>query len=57
MFKDNVFDILDDWNDTVINIRENSKEIAIDLADELGCTFENAQELVSEWLEWVRRNS
>ncbi len=56
MFKDDVFDILDDWDDTVISIRENSKETAIDLADELGCTFENAQELVSEWLEWVRRN-
>ena len=49
MFKDDVFDILDDWDDSVINIRENSLETAIDLADELGITFESAQELVSEW--------
>ena len=54
MFKDTVFDILDEWNGTVINIRAHPKETAIDLADELGCTFENAQELVSEWL---RQNS
>jgi len=52
--KDRIFDLLDEWNDSVLNIRSNSLEAAIDLADELGITFENAQELVSEWL---RRNS
>ena len=50
MFKDDVFDLLDEWDDTVISIRGNPRKTAIDLADELGITFENAQELVSEWL-------
>ena len=56
--KDEAFALLDEWNDIVVNIRDDPDGIAADLADddELNISLEKAQELVSKWLDLHRAN-
>ena len=56
--KDEVFNLLDEWNDIVINIRDDPDGVAADLADDdvLSISLENARELVSKWLDLHRAN-
>ena len=54
--KDKTFDLLDEWNDTVVNIRGDPDGVAADLSDELGISLEKARELVSKWLDLHRAN-
>ena len=55
--KNEVFNLLDEWNDIVVNIRNDPDGIAADLADddELGISLEKARELVSKWLDTHRQ--
>jgi len=56
--KDEVFALLDEWNDIVVNIRNDPEGVAADLADDdvLGISLERARELVSKWLDLHRTN-
>ena len=54
--KDKTFDLLDEWNDTVVNIRGDPDGVAADLSDELNISLEKARELVSKWLDTHRAN-
>ena len=51
--KDEVFDLLDGWNDIVVKIRDDPDGIAADLADDdvLEISLKTARELVSKWLD------
>jgi len=53
--KNEVFNLLDEWNDIVVNIRNDPDGIAADLADELNISLEKARELVSKWLDTHRQ--
>ena len=55
--KNEVFNLLDEWNDIVVNIRNDPDGIAADLADddELNISLEKARELVSKWLDLHRQ--
>ena len=54
--KNEVFNLLDEWNDTVVNVRNDPAGVAADLADVLGISLEKARELVSKWLDTHRAN-
>ena len=56
--KDEAFVLLDEWNDTVVNVRNDPDGVAADLADDdiLGISLERARELVSKWLDLHRAN-
>ena len=53
--KDEAFALLDEWNDAVINIRQDPTGVAADLADELGISLKLARKLVSKWLDIHRQ--
>ena len=53
--KNEVFNLLDEWNDTVVNVRNDPAGVAADLADVLGISLEKARELVSKWLDLHRQ--
>jgi len=54
--KDEAFDLLDEWNNFTVNVRDDPTGVAADLADELGISLKKAQELVSKWLDLHRAN-
>ena len=51
MLKERAFDLLDEWFESIGEVREKPTEAAIDLADELDITYDRARELVSRWIE------
>jgi len=54
--KSNAFDILNEWELLYGDIHECRSEAALDLADELEISIDDAQVLIDKWLVTNRRN-